>query len=94
MVKAKFYKTVLVEVTGNVLEDVYPESVGTKHMPTMTERMGNEHASCPDCISEDYISEEQKNHPEWIMLPEEGCAVREGGKSYIECIHCGYVTHL
>lgn len=94
MKRAKFYKTVLVEVKGNVLDEVYPHCVGTPHMPTMEERMGTDKASCPECIKEDYISEEEKNNPKWIMLPEEGSAVREGGKAYIECMHCGCTTHL
>lgn len=31
---------------------------------------------------------------QWWLLPKEGVAVREGGKSYIECLDCGYQTHL
>jgi hypothetical protein len=31
---------------------------------------------------------------EWYFLPAEASAVREGGKPYIECLKCGYTTHL
>ena len=50
---------------------------------TMGERMWNENAECPDC---------EKN--EWWLFPKESAAVREGGKIYIECLNCGYRTHL
>jgi uncharacterized Zn finger protein len=49
----------------------------------MTERMGNEEAKCPEC-----------SNNEWWLLPNDGVAVREGGKPYIECLNCGYQTHL
>ena len=76
--KPKFYKAVLVEIKGNVLEEVYQ----SKSL-TMAERMGDPNATCPEC---------GENH--WWLLPNEGCAVREGGKPYCECINCGYGTHL
>jgi len=50
---------------------------------SLTERMGSEKAECPECGC---------NH--WWLLPREGAAVREGGKPYIECLNCGYSTHL
>jgi predicted RNA-binding Zn-ribbon protein involved in translation (DUF1610 family) len=81
MNKLKFYQSVLVPVKGNVLDHVYPHNVGNQS--TMTERMGTEDAKCPDC---------GKN--EWWLLPKESGAVREGGKPYIECLECGYQTHL
>ena len=43
------------------------------------ERIGE----CPECGGN-----------EWWLLPKEGSAVREGGKPYVECLKCGYVTHL
>jgi predicted RNA-binding Zn-ribbon protein involved in translation (DUF1610 family) len=50
---------------------------------SLTDRLGSEDAVCPDC---------GKN--EWWLLPKESIAVREGGKPYIECLGCGYQTHL
>lgn len=49
---------------------------------SIEERLPN-NASCPDC---------GKN--EWMLLPKESIAVREGGKIYIECLNCGFQTHL
>ena len=49
---------------------------------SLEERLSN-NASCPDC---------GKN--EWWLLPKESIAVSQGGKSYIECLGCGYQTHL
>ena len=82
MAKPKFYQAVLKEVKGNVLDHTYPHLKG-KGQLTMTERMGSEEAKCPDC---------GKNH--WWLLPVEGVAVAQGGKPYIECLNCGYTTHL
>lgn len=81
MSKPRFFKTELKEVKGNVLNLVYPQLKGTIYMPTMEERLGN--GKCPDCDCNS-----------WIMLPEESYAVREVGKPYIECMGCGYHTHL
>jgi DNA-directed RNA polymerase subunit M/transcription elongation factor TFIIS len=53
----------------------------TKGIP-IDERMGKD-AICPEC---------GQNH--WWLLPKQGCAVREGGKNYCECLGCGYTTHL
>jgi hypothetical protein len=86
MSKPKFYQSTLKEVKGNVLKHVYPlitNFQNGKLSMTMTERMGSEEARCPEC---------GKNH--WIILPAESCAVRQGGKPYIECMGCGYITHL
>ena len=80
--KPKFYQAKLEEVEGNVIDHVYPHNKGV-NQETMTDRMGSEEAICPDC---------GKNH--WIILAEESCAVTEGGKPYIECMGCGYLTHL
>lgn len=81
MRKPKFYKAELVEVKGNVLDEVNP------HLPsgtlTMAERMGSEEAKCPEC-----------SNNEWWLLPDDSVAVREGGKPYIECLNCGLQTHL
>ena len=78
--KPKFYQAVLVKVEGSVLDKVYPFHKGQM---TLTERMGSEEAKCPDC-----------SNNEWFLLPNDSVAVREGGKPYIECINCGYHTHL
>jgi len=83
--KPKFFQTKLVEIKGNVLEKVYPNlcfKYGNKPI-TMSERMESEEAICPDC---------GKNH--WWLIPKESVAVRESGKPYIECLNCGYITHL
>lgn len=80
MKKPKFFQSTLTEIKGDVLLHVYPK---TGDKLTMTERMGSEEALCPDC---------GKNH--WWLHPKECGAVREGGKPYIECINCGYITHL
>jgi hypothetical protein len=82
MRKPKFYQAVLVKVEGNVLDNVYPHLKGKNQM-TMTERMGSEEAKCPDC-----------SNNEWFLLPDDSVTVREGGKPYIECLNCGYQTHL
>ena len=82
MSKPKFYQAVLKEVKGNVLDHVYPHLKG-KGQLTMAERMGSDEANCPDC-----------GENKWILLPEEGVAVREGGKPYCECMNCGMTTHL
>ena len=80
--KPKFYQAVLKEIKGNVLDEVYPHLIGKEQL-TMTERMGSEEAKCPDC-----------SNNEWYLLPGDSVAVREGGKPYIECLNCGYQTHL
>ena len=79
MSKPKFYQAKLVEVK-DVIKEEYPLH---HEQITMTERMGSEDALCPEC---------GKNH--WFLFPKECVAVREGGKSYIECLNCGYQTHL
>jgi len=78
MAKPKFYRTELKLIRGDVLEHVYGDTI-----LTMEERMGSEEAECPEC-----------NKNEWWLLPKEGIAVKEGGKPYIECLNCGYQTHL
>lgn len=81
MRKPKFYQAVLQPIKGDVLEHVY----GKKHgmSMSMTERMGSEEARCGECGSNS-----------WILLAKESCAVREGGKPYIECMGCGLTSHL
>ena len=82
--KPKFYQAELKEIKGNVLEHVYSFiNQNGKISMTMTERMGSEEAKCPEC---------GKN--KWLILPQELSWVREGGKPYIECLECGYITHL
>lgn len=85
MSKPKFYQAVLQEIEGDVLAKVYPEIVKRYGSPmcTMADRMGTEEALCPDC---------GKN--EWMILAKESASVRQGGKPYIECLECGYQTHL
>jgi DNA-directed RNA polymerase subunit M/transcription elongation factor TFIIS len=80
--KPKFYQTALAEIKGNVLDEVYPYLKGEEQL-TMTERMGSEEAKCPECFNN-----------EWWLLPADSVSVREGGKPYIECLNCGYQTHL
>ncbi len=79
--KPKFYKAALIEI-DNVLDRIYPHFKG-KDQITMTERMGSEEAKCPEC-----------SNNEWWLLPDDSVTVREGGKPYIECLNCGYQTHL
>ena len=77
--KPKFYQAVLQPIKGDVLEHVWHKN----HGMTLTERMGSEEARCDEC-----------GNNEWIVLAGDSCAVREGGKPYIECMNCGNVTHL
>lgn len=82
MSKPKFFQAVLQEVKGNVLDHVYPHLKGHNQLD-MVERMGDKNATCPDC---------GKNH--WMLFAKESVAVVQGGKPYIECLNCGYQTHL
>ena len=82
MSKPKFYKTLLVPIEGNVMDAVYPWFKG-EHQMTMKERMGSENAECNNC-----------GENEWWLYPEESVCVAQGGKPYIECLNCGYITHL
>jgi hypothetical protein len=82
MSKPKFYQAVLQEVKGNVLDHVYPYLKGANQL-TMTERMGSEEANCGECGGNSYI-----------IMAQESCAVKEGGKPYIECMGCGQLYHL
>ena len=82
MNKPTFYQAILVPVEGNVLDHVYP-NLKNKGQLTMTERMGSEEARCEEC-----------GGSEWMLLPKESVAVKEGGKHYCECLGCGHVTHL
>jgi hypothetical protein len=86
--KPKFFKTTLTEIKGNVFDEVYPFRNHKRYLKaeeqlTMTDRMGSEEAKCPDC-----------SNNEWWLLPADSVSVREGGKPYIECLNCGYQTHL
>jgi hypothetical protein len=82
MSKPKFYQAEINLVKGNVFDHVYPHLKGANQL-TMTERMGSEEANCGECGGNSYI----------ILAPE-SCAVREGGKPYIECMDCGMPYHL
>lgn len=83
MSKPKFYQAEINLVKGNVFDHVYPHLKGSPNQMTMTERMGSEEAECGECGGNSYI----------ILAPE-SCAVREGGKPYIECMDCGMPYHL
>lgn len=74
----KFYQAVLKPVK-DVIKHVYPKH---HNQITLEDRLPN-NARCENC---------GKN--EWILLPKESIAVREGGKQYIECMGCGEHTHL
>ena len=79
MNKPKFFQSVLIEIKGDVFEFIDAKLKGT----TLTERMGNEDGKCSKC---------GKN--EWFLLPKESVCVIDGGKPYIECLNCGFLTHL
>ena len=88
MKKPVFYQAVL-EPVKNIMEHVYPELHGTKDEMTLDERLGD--AECPDCPKQIWV---KKTHTRWMLLAKETIAVAQGGKAYIECLDCGYVTHL
>ena len=68
----------------SVLISVQPEKLDEiLRGQSMTDRMGSEEALCPEC-----------GENSWMLLPIESSPVREGGKTYIECLNCGYQTHL
>ena len=61
-------------------QDVLKQTKGI----SVKERMnGDEEAKCPDC-----------GLNTWWLLPMQGAARRIGGKPYMECLNCGYQTHL
>jgi len=62
----------------DVIAHVYPKYHDSI---TLDERLPK--GECTECGGTD-----------WILLPKESCAVREGGKPYIECMDCGHLTHL
>lgn len=76
--KPMFYQAELVKV-DDIMKHVYPNQPSL----TLAMRMETDEALCPNCKDN-----------RWWLLPKTGAAVREGGKPYIECINCGYVTHL
>jgi len=53
----------------------------TKGIP-INERTENKDGSCPECGD---------NH--WWLYPMKS-ATRRDGKAYMECLNCGYITHL
>lgn len=89
MEEPKFYQAILKPIKGNVLDHVYPDLKGDKQL-TMVERMGSDLAHCPECIEQRI----EKEFNRWSLLADEHVAVVQGGKPYIECLDCGYVTHL
>jgi len=76
--KPEFFQAELVKVE-DVMKHVYPNQPNI----TLAERMETEEALCTEC-----------GDNRWWLLPKAGSAVREGGKAYMECLNCGYVTHL
>lgn len=82
MKKPIFYQAILEPIEGNVLDHVYPHLKDNGQL-SLSDRMGSEEALCPDCGGN-----------EWMLLPKESVAVKEGGKPYCECLGCGSVTHL
>lgn len=77
---ATFYQSTLKAIpTGLVISRVYPPEVA-KHI-SLEERLGD--CKCPECKND-----------KWIILPKECSAVVQGGKPYVECLNCGYTTHL
>ena len=77
----RFYQARLTEIRGNVLEYVYRNNPRAHQNTTLDERLPN--GVCQECGAD-----------EWWILPEESVAVKEGGKPYIECLSCGFKTHL
>lgn len=49
---------------------------------SLEERLPN-NGRCPECTAN-----------QWWLLPKASIAIKQGGKSYIECLICGYQTHL
>lgn len=82
MAEAKFFQCELKEIKGDVFDHIYPHLKNNPKKPTLVERLPNG-GTCPECWRK-----------EWMLLPLEGAAVRTGGKPYIECLCCGYQTHL
>ena len=81
MSEAKFFKSVLVELpVESVLEYSYGSTIAKQL--TMEERLPND-CECTEC-----------GNRSWIIMAKESCTVVTGGKPYIECLNCGYITHL
>jgi hypothetical protein len=78
-----FYQAVLKKVKGNIFNHVYPHIENADKQFTLGERLGNENGCCTECGGN-----------EWMLLPKESVAVKQGGKPYIECLECGATTHL
>ena len=66
-----------------VLQPMTEEELNTelKGM-SLSERIEDD-GKCPEC-----------EYKQWWLLPKECVAVEEGGKQYIECLICGFSTHL
>jgi hypothetical protein len=83
----QFFKCILVPIeTDKVLETAYSDNKRALHFITNGEMTLQERL--PDCTCEEC------GKKSWFLLPKEGVAVRTGGKPYIECLNCGFVTHL
>jgi hypothetical protein len=76
--KPKFYQAVLTEIKSDIMRHVYP----TIKNLSLEDRLPN-NGECSTCGGN-----------EWYLLPKESVAVVQGGKPYIECLHCGNITHL
>jgi hypothetical protein len=80
--EVRFFQSVLQEIpSSKIMDVVYPNK--PKGSVTLEERLPESEWNCPEC-----------NCNSWIVLPRESAAVKEGGKPYIECMNCGYSTHL
>jgi hypothetical protein len=80
MTNYKFFKSVLIPMDEEELIAI------TKGV-SIAERLSNDNginpnAECPDC-----------KQNKWMLYPKE---INDtlGGKPYIECLTCGYITHL
>jgi ribosomal protein L37E len=85
MAKAKFYQSVLVEVKEDIIKHTYPNLKPNQKL-TLEDRLptiNGVEAACEGCGSNT-----------WIILPKQCSAIVEGGKPYIECLTCGFGTHL
>jgi len=95
MEKPKFYQAILKPIPiDEVMKHVYPHLHGTKHEMSLEERLGD--AECPNCPkeTEEYGHEKKEAYTRWMLLADETASVTQGGKPYIECLDCGYLTHL
>ena len=86
---ATFFKVELTPVPADKIMEVAYKRFPTSErvleqikagLTTLEDRIGD--GVCPDC-----------GESEWMLLALTP-SIKEGGKSYIECTHCGHITHL